>query len=299
MRPFFFRTRGFDSVLHTTSFLLALGTATLACPALVAQEAESAEEVSFNFQSGPTTGQLGDRAEIAVPEGFTFLDGSETTDILRVMGNIPDGSELGSIYPASDEEDWFMIFDFAEVGFVDDSDRDELDPEALLESMKEGNVLSNEQRRELGLSEMFLQGWEREPSYNRATQNLEWCLRFLSEGEPVVNCNTRLLGRRGYTSVTLVADPDELPVVFPQMNVLLDDFNYTDGERYAQFNKGDKIAEYGLAGLVLGGAAAVALKTGFLQKFWKLLVLGFIAAASFIRRLFGGKSEAEGTEPEG
>ena len=61
------------------------------------------------------------------------------------------------------------------------------------------------------------------------------------------------------------------------------------GERYAEFRAGDRVAEYGLAALVLGGAAAVATKSGFLKAFGKLIVVGVMgvgaAVLAFVRRL--------------
>jgi len=73
-----------------------------------------------------------------------------------------------------------------------------------------------------------------------------------------------------------------------------------EGQRYAEFRPGDKIAEYGLAALITGGAAAVALKTGLFQKFWKLIVLGFVALAGalkkglvYLKRMMTGKAGEE------
>ena len=67
-------------------------------------------------------------------------------------------------------------------------------------------------------------------------------------------------------------------------------FNFVAGERYSEFKPGDRMAEYGLGALVLGGAAAVAVKTGFGKAIFKFLIFGVIAfggaAAAFFRKLF-------------
>ena len=42
-----------------------------------------------------------------------------------------------------------------------------------------------------------------------------------------------------------------------------------------------------VAAVVLGGAAAVAVKTGLLQKLWKPIVIGFIALAGFFKKMIG------------
>jgi uncharacterized membrane-anchored protein len=67
------------------------------------------------------------------------------------------------------------------------------------------------------------------------------------------------------------------------------------GQKYSEFKEGDKIAKYGLAALVLGGAGAAALKFGFFQKFWKAIVFGGAALIAGIGKLWNkitGKNPA-------
>jgi uncharacterized membrane-anchored protein len=65
------------------------------------------------------------------------------------------------------------------------------------------------------------------------------------------------------------------------------------GERYAEFKPGDRAAEYGLAGLIVGGAAAAAAKSGALKGFIKVIgvaaIAAFAALAAFLGRLFRRK----------
>jgi uncharacterized membrane-anchored protein len=88
-------------------------------------------------------------------------------------------------------------------------------------------------------------------------------------------------------SVQLVASPETLARATAEFNASLSGFSYVAGRRYAEFQKGDKLAGYGLAGLIGAGAAGVALKTGVLQKFWKLIVFGVIALFAAAKRIFG------------
>lgn len=91
--------------------------------------------------------------------------------------------------------------------------------------------------------------------------------------------------------VTLVTDPEDLQTVLSEFKKLLQTHEFNAGHRYAEFKKGDKIAAYGLTALIAGGAAAVALKTGILQKFGKLIVFGAIAVVAafgkFFKSIFG------------
>jgi uncharacterized membrane-anchored protein len=88
--------------------------------------------------------------------------------------------------------------------------------------------------------------------------------------------------------VSLVVDPEDLASTLPEFKKLLSSYTFVEGERYAEFKAGDKVAQYGLTALVTGGAAAVALKTGLLQKIWKFIVIGAIAVAAFFKKFVGG-----------
>ena len=63
-------------------------------------------------------------------------------------------------------------------------------------------------------------------------------------------------------------------------------FHLLPGQAYSDWRSGDKVAKYGLTALIVGGAAAAAVKTGLLFKFWKLIVAGFLALVAFVKRAF-------------
>ena len=54
----------------------------------------------------------------------------------------------------------------------------------------------------------------------------------------------------------------ELEGLLPTYQNLIADFNYKEGKTYAEYQKGDRIAEYGLKGLMIGGGAFAAAKLG-------------------------------------
>jgi uncharacterized membrane-anchored protein len=89
-------------------------------------------------------------------------------------------------------------------------------------------------------------------------------------------------------SVQLVADPATIGVATTEFNDVLRGYSYAPGQRYAEFQQGDKLAGYGLTALIAGGAGAAAVKTGVLQKLWKVIVIGFVAVVAAIRRFFAG-----------
>jgi uncharacterized membrane-anchored protein len=113
----------------------------------------------------------------------------------------------------------------------------------------------------------------------------------------VVNHNVRLLGRKGVMEVAWVGAPEDLPGALPTLAKVLAGHEFKAGQRYSEYRSGDKIAEYGLAGLITGGAVAVALKTGFFQKFWKLILVGLAAIGGFFKKIFGGKGSSRPRRP--
>ena len=116
---------------------------------------------------------------------------------------------------------------------------------------------------------------------------LSWAIMGESQGVRNVNRIIKLLGRRGVMTVTLVAAPDELAAASPAVDALLGDYRYRPGNRYAEFIPGkDKVAQYGLTALVVGGAGAALLKSGLLAKFWKQIAIGLAALGAGIKRVF-------------
>jgi uncharacterized membrane-anchored protein len=198
--------------------------------------------------------------------------------------------------PENSPSRWFVIFDFNSIGYVKDDEKDKLDANAILTSIKQGTERSNEERRKRGWSTLEIVGWHSAPRYDQGTNNLTWAVRASSEGDEVVNYSTRLLGRRGVMDVDLVLGPKEVAKAVPDLTRLLGGFEFNSGDRYAEFTSGDKIASYGLTALVAGGAGAALVKSGLLAKLWKFLVFGAVAAFATIRKFLAslfGKKEPE------
>lgn len=250
---------------------------------------------AFPWQTeGP--GQLGARAKIAIPEGYRFLDGPNTTKLLQAMGNLTEGGELGLIGP--DNLDWFVVYEFDDIGYVKDDDKDDLDTEDMLSQIRDSIDAGNEVRKERGLPTFQLEGWAIAPRYNDETKTLEWATRFQVEGRTSVNFKTRVLGRRGVMKVILATSPELLEPSLPLYREMMNGFEFTEGERYAEFKDGDRIAEIGLAALVVGGAGVVAAKTGLLavilasfKKLGKFLIIAVVAVGAFLKRIFTGRKE--------
>ena len=266
---------------------------------LYAQGTNSGTKI--NLLTGPAKAPLGSVAKINLPSGYVFLDGKQYRAMLKAEGEPSSGRELGLLSPTNEE--WSVIFKFSDIGYVKDDEKDNLNADKLLDSIKRGTAEANKQRAQAGRPTIEVIGWEFPPKYDSATHNLEWAIRGSVEGRPLLNYNTRLLGRKGVMEVVLVVQPSQLAETLPAFRDLLAGYSFQSGETYAEYRPGDQIAKYGLGALVLGGAAVGAAKLGlfawlvvFLKKGWKLLVIAFAAVASFVKKLFTGRG-AKSSQP--
>jgi uncharacterized membrane-anchored protein len=272
-------------------FALAVGFGS-DVPAGARQDPSSAL-AALGMKTGPVQGDLGGMATVEVPDGYGFIGKGGASKFMEMLQNPSDGSELGVVL--SPTKEWFVVFEFSDDGYIKDDDRN-LDAKAILASIKEGTEQANKTRRERGWSTLEVVGWQKPPFYDPATNNLTWAIKGRSDNGTSINHSTRLLGRRGVMNVDLVLEADALDAAMPVFANLLTTFTFNRGHRYAEFSAGDKVAEYGLAGLVLGGAGVALVKTGLLQKFWKAIVLGVLALFGAIKKFFfGGKPPAAPT----
>jgi uncharacterized membrane-anchored protein len=277
---------------------VAANEPTPASPAAASASAESAprkiEIPGVKLIHGPATVKLGSGAEIKVPQDFAFVGPDSLDKFFELTKDIRGGSEVGVLLSPNS---WSLYFDYNDIGFVKDDDKKALDATKLYSSLEEGQKASNEDRKSRGWDEMKLQGWVTPPHYDEKTHNLTWSFKLSSSRDNYqktwLNENIRLLGRGGVMNVTLVTGDPDFSRVETEARAVLADFNYVSGHKYAEFRTGDKVAKYGLAALVVGGAGAIALKTGLLAKLgivllkaWKLVAIAVVGLGSFFVRLW-------------
>lgn len=256
------------------------------------------EQPKIAWQKGPIVARLGTVGEIKVPEGYEFTDADGARKFNELTGNPSSGQELGVIVPVGNakEDSWAVFFEFDPTGYIKDDEKSSINADKLLDSIKKGTERDNEERKKRGWIPFHVLDWQIKPFYDQATNNLTWSILGEAEDEKhgrTVNYNTRVLGRRGVMRTDLVVEPALADSVVPKFNELMKGFNFTAGSRYADFVKGDKVAEYGLTALIAGGATAVALKTGLFAKLlaalaalWKVIAVGLAALATRIKNIW-------------
>ena len=247
---------------------------------------------SIKWQEAGADAQLGAEAHVKIPEGYVFTGRQGTQTLMQLYGNLLTQWEQGYIEPVAEDENWFVVFEYEDAGHVKDDEKEDLDADAIMENFKENDKSSNEKRKRMGMPALNTVGWLMSPYYNEQTHNLEWALLLESEGEQRVSYNIRLLGREGIMHVTVVTGAEEFEEVKAKIPALLEGFAFNPGRTYAEYQEGDKLADYGLIAM-LGAGAAVGV--GFFAKNAKLIFAGIVAAAlgvvSFVKKLFGRKSQ--------
>jgi uncharacterized membrane-anchored protein len=227
---------------------------------------------ALDWVSGPRSVTVSSNSTLQLPEGYVYLDAANTTKFSELNENFSSGKEV-MVAPRSLA--WTAYLEFSDDGYVKDDEK--IDAAAILKSLKDGTEASNEERRRRGWPDLHVVGWNIPPAYNNSTKRLEWATLLRSDRAESSNFFTKILGRRGVTTVVLASQPDDTQAAVADLDHMLTTYRFNAGETYAEWRPGDKVAEYGLTGLILGGAVAAAVKTGLLKGFWKVLVAGAVA----------------------
>jgi uncharacterized membrane-anchored protein len=255
----------------------------------------------------------GGLAKLTVPKEFNYLgpDDAETV-LVKLWGNPPsDTKPLGLLMPAGltplDTNCWVVTIDYSEDGYVKDSDASTINYDDLLKKMQKETADSNAERQKQGYPALTLVGWAAPPHYDAETHKLYWAkdIKFEGEESDTLNYNIRMLGRKGVLELNAVADVSQFNTIDKQTPQILGMVDFKEGSRYADFDpKTDKVAKYGIAALVAGGALAAAAKFGLLKVIWlaiigfkKIIIIGVIAVVAFFKKLFNRGGSSSGGSP--
>lgn len=256
-----------------------------------------AKEKALTYRTGEIE-LNGGLAVVRLPDGYRYLDEDQTGIVLSEMwGNPPGAKTLGMILapgltPLQDDS-WAVILEYEEDGYVKDDEAESIDYDDLLKDMQKSSQESNEAREKQGYEPIRIVGWAEKPHYDKATNKLHWAkeITFGNSRENTLNYNIRILGRKGVLVLNAVAGMSSLPAVKAGIGPILTAVEFKEGNRYSEFDpKMDKVATYGIAGLVAGGVLA---KVGFFKVLFlailgakKFLIIGLIALVAFAAKLF-------------
>ena len=134
--------------------------------------------------------------------------------------------------------------------------------------------------------------WAEAPRDDSAEKKLYWAKRIQfsqTEGE-TLNYDVRVLGREGVLILTAVADPVQLSEVSNGCKELLAGTAFVEGKRYEDYDPStDRLAAYGIGGLIAGKVLGKVGLFAKLAKFGKFIVVGVVAGFVFLKKKLSGK----------
>lgn len=254
---------------------------------------------TFTYQRGEVELD-GGLAILNVPVGFKFLDSEQSKRVLTDLWGNPPSEPLGLLFPEDmtpmhEAFTYAVEIEYAEEGYIDDEDAEDLDYDDLLEAMQDDIKAINPERTAQGYPTMELVGWASQPYYDQTNKKLHWAkeLKFEDTEVNTLNYNIRVLGRKGYLNLNAIGDIDMLDTFNADRDNILHSVAFTPGNQYSDFNPDiDEVAAYGIGGLIAGKVLAKAGFFALILKFWKFIAVGAVAVFSaFRKKIFGGSKE--------
>tara|TARA_R110002167_G_scaffold7718_3_gene36255 strand:+ start:512 stop:1567 length:1056 start_codon:yes stop_codon:yes gene_type:complete len=282
-----------------------------------AQSAEIAQMQAVVDSLKPQTGAIDlpqAHTSLNLGDAYYYLDAADSRRVLvDLWGNPPGNADgvLGMVFPTGKspmDDTWGAVISYSADGYVSDAEATGYDYDALLNRLRDGEAANNRERQKNGYAEIELAGWAQAPTYDPDRHALIWAkdLTFSDADIHTLNYDVRVLGRRGVLSMNIVSVMPDLANVSEAANGLMQTASFAPGSRYTDFVEGvDRKAEFGLAGLVAGGAAVlVAKKVGLigilllvLKKGAVIILAGLAGIGTWVRRMFGGKAGGEFSTP--
>ena len=239
------------------------------------------------------------KATLNVPADFYYLSPADAKTVLvDIWGNPPAAAEgtMGMIFPAkyapTDIEAWGSVVEYSADGYVSDADAATTNYDELLQNIKDSIRENNVEREKQGFEKITLVGWASTPHYDKSAHALHWARDLVfgddAQGQHTLNYSVRALGREGVFQFNFVAALDQLKEIEDVIPTVTKLVQFDKGMAYADYVEGDKIAAYGMAGMIAAGAGAkIAAKVGLLAValafFKKAGILVVIAAGAVLR----------------
>jgi uncharacterized membrane-anchored protein len=247
---------------------------------------------SLHWQTGPIDLKDG-LAKINLTDDFRFLGSADARKVLHDMwGNPDDPDLLGMIFPKDkgplDRGSWAVMVTYRSDGYVKDDDAEKINYTDMLAKMQQAAKDANPEREKEGYPSVELIGWAAPPHYDKTTHKLYWAkeLNFGGQSENTLNYDIRVLGRRGVLILEAISSMAAFPEIQDKMPQVISMVDFKTGNTYADFDPNvDKVAEYGLATLVAGGALATAAKLGLfglIAKYFLVAILALKKAVIFV-----------------
>ncbi len=258
------RLAGFVVVLVVT--LLALPLAADQGPYPKTEEEIQAAYNALHWDSAAGSYKLpASHAVIQLRAGQALLLGADAERYSWLASGVEfPGTEAVLTYESSAANETYseVYYEWRDEGYIDDSDWADVDGDELLAQYRGATEASNEERVANGFKPMQVVGWLEPPHYDESSRTVTYALELKDEDSSWANAVALRLGRAGYTELTWVGSIEAFRSAGSRpalLNDALAAHSFEEGHRYADFKEGDKVAAYGIAGLV---ATALGVKFG-------------------------------------
>jgi uncharacterized membrane-anchored protein len=245
-----------EALVKPTAFLWLLPISTLFWAQCCNADQYSFLSLTFpgreqvEWTSGPADASLGTLADIKIPKGYRFTGATGASALLTKMHNPIPQDLVGVLAPESGQ--WWTVLTYKDIGYVKNADQSKIDATAVLKAISDRAQRQNEERTIHGLPPITSVDWKVPPVFAAKTQTLEWAVMAKAGSAEVINHSMRLLGRQGVLDATVV-EPYQAGSDLAPLKELMKNISFKPGQRYMDYQKGDKVSNVSLAGLITGG----------------------------------------------
>jgi uncharacterized membrane-anchored protein len=229
--------------------LLGVVTGTACLQQSLAQQSQSQSLIfsdplkQINWISGLQKIGIGDFANVNIPDGYRFTDARGARVILE-NANTPVPNDLIGVL-ADRAGTWWAVLEYDKSGYVKSADMAQIDSAAVLKAAQK--QLQN-QGNSRGITSLT---WQSQPAFDAKADSLAWSLQEQAGSSKTLNEGVALMGRYGVLEVTAVRSyPLAAAPTLDQ--IVSQNINFKDGDRYTDYQNGDKVGEIGMAGLIAG-----------------------------------------------
>ncbi len=170
---------------------------------------------------------------------------------------------------------WWAVLEYHDLGYVKNVDDKKADLDAILRAEQSKNVSTDGTR-------VSSVEWQVPPAYNAGGHSLEWEFTAQTPSGKIINHTIALLSRHGVLDITTIRPMRNARIEYDQdpLNEMVKNITFKEGQRYSDYQAGDKLATIDIERLVVGDESPVAEGHGMAahsarkMKIWALSAAG-------------------------
>lgn len=206
----------------------------------------------IDWVNGPKTLELADGAiGSKIKAGYVFADAEQTAKYLKHFHAPRSGSEVGLIMSSDESQEWFILLDYKDVGYIKEEMLQQVKPEDFLKGVK---MKTDQERIQKGFyqsmnGKLDITGFIEEPYMDINNKVYSAALKLTQGKTELVNYVNMIFGRKGVFVIRLVCKEDEFEGLKPIVQDIVNNTGYYYGYKYSEFEPGkDKVAFEGASG---------------------------------------------------